>query len=338
MTEIATQGDLMRQMVLRRQTADVRAALDERVAEIGSGRKADLPGALKGDFSMLASVERDLRALSAFDTSATELGTRATTTQTVLGQMQTLMEDIAPRLLQAPSTGLASFSEGLAVDARQRLDAMVSALNTTLGGRTLFAGADTLGPALAPADEMFAAIEAAVAASGAVEPVDIVAQVDAWFAPGGGFEAMGYLGSADPIAPQDVGSSRRLGLSVKADDERLRSVLAGMAMAALADRPPLDGRPEAQAELSERAGERLFQATTGLTALRSEVGLVEAELDAVVTANAAEETALRTTRSALVDADIYESASRLEEIQNQLQILYSITARTARLNLVSYLR
>ena len=337
MTEIATQGDLMRQMVLRRQTADVRAALDARVAEIGSGRKTDIAGDLKGDFSLLASVERDLRTLSAYETSATELGTRAKSTQGVLGKVQTIMEDIAPRLLQVPAAGLATFAEGLAVDARQRLDAMVSALNTSLGGRTLFAGADTTGPALASSETMFAAIEAAVAASGAATAADVAAEVDAWFAPGGEFDAIGYLGSDQPVAAQEVGSSRRLGLSATADDGRLRSVLAGMALAALADRPPLDGQPDAQAELATMAGERLMGATAGLTALRSEVGLVEAELDSVVTANAAERTALRTTRSGLVDADMFESASRLEEIQNQLQILYSITARTARLNLVSFL-
>jgi len=337
MTEIATQGDLMRQMVLRRQAADVRAALDARVSEIGSGRKSDIPGALKGDFGLLAAVERDLVTLSAHATSATELGTRAELSQLALGKVQDVVDDIVPRLLQAQTVGIVGFAEDLAADARQRLDTMVSALNSAAGGRALFAGADTSGPALASAASMLADIEAAVAASGVTAPADVAAQVEAWFAPGGGFELSGYLGSDQPIAAQDVGPGRRLGLAVTAGDARLRATLAGMATAALADRPPLDGQPQAQVEIATAAGKRLLEAGGGLTSARSEIGLVEAELDAVVAANTAERTALVTTRSGLVDADIYDSASQLEAARSQLEIMYSVIARNARLSLVSYL-
>jgi flagellar hook-associated protein 3 FlgL len=165
----------------------------------------------------------------------------------------------------------------------------------------------------------------------------VVAEVEAWFAPGGSFDTIAYLGSDQSIARQAVGPGRQLGLDVRADDARLREVMSGIAIASLADRPPLAGDPAAQAELLSLAGGRLLDATAGLATLRSEVGLVESELENVMTSNLAEETALKETRATLMDVDIFDAASRLENTQNQLQILYAITARSARLSLVSYL-
>ena len=51
----------------------------------------------------------------------------------------------------------------------------------------------------------------------------------------------------------------------------------------------------------------------------------------------AERTSYEIARTGLLEADPYETASRLEDVQFQLEALYAVTARMARLSLTSYL-
>ena len=65
--------------------------------------------------------------------------------------------------------------------------------------------------------------------------------------------------------------------------------------------------------------------------------MTEARLDAAVTRNSAETSALEMTRADLIGVDSFETATRLEASQTQLETLYAITARMQRLNLADYL-
>lgn len=335
MTELPTVGDLARQLVLRRQNADVRAELDRLTGEISTGRKSDLAGSVAGDFTVLAAVERDLANLAAYGTATSELDARTTAMQTALGNVQSITDEFFPQLLGAPGIGQESYVRNLAEDARVRLDSVVGALNVSFGDRTLFAGAATTGPALADSEVILAAVEAA--AAGATDPAGVEAAVTAWFAPGGGFDTIGYLGSADPIAAQPVSPVQDLGVAITASDDRMRDILAGLALAALADRPPVAGALPQQSALAARAGEALLRSQTGLSTLRGEVGAVQAELESVISRNGAEETALRITRGDIADADIFDAATQLEAVQGQLELLYAITARSAQISLTRFL-
>src|SRR6056297_2975902 len=81
--------DYARQLVQRRQNAELRTRMDTLVLETGSGRTADLPGALRGDFSRLAAFEADLNALAAFGTTSAELRLRLEAAQKALDTVQT---------------------------------------------------------------------------------------------------------------------------------------------------------------------------------------------------------------------------------------------------------
>lgn len=335
MTEFTTVGDLARQLVLRRQNADVRAELDRLTTEISTGRRSDLAGSLSGDFTVLAAVERDLADLAAFKTATSELEARAAAMQTSLGNVQSITEEFFPQLLAAPGIGQETYARNLAEEARVRLASVVAGLNVSFGDRTLFAGAATTGPALADSDSMLAALEAVVV--GETDPAGVELAVAAWFAPGGAFDAIGYLGPNDSIAQQPVSSVQGLGIAITAEDGRIREILTGLALATLADRPPVVGDLRQQNALAARAGEALLRAQTGLSTMRGEVGAVQAELESVISRNGAEETALRVTRGNLADADVFDAATQLEAVQGQLELLYAITARSAEITLTRYL-
>jgi flagellar hook-associated protein 3 FlgL len=335
MTEIATTGDLARQLILRRQNADTRAQMDALVGEVATGRKADLPGLLRGDFAALASIERDLALLESYRVSASELSSRADASALALETIRTATEAMAPKLLGAEAFERLGTVEVLASEARQSLGSVLDTLDTRFGGRALFAGAATGTAAVIDGEAMLAELRAATA--GATTADEVETAVRDWFAPGAGYDTVGYLGASDPVAPQPVGRTRALGVEVTAADPRLREMLIGFSMAALSDGAPLAGDLDAQGDLAARAGRALASAATPLTDISAEIGAMQSELDLVETSNAAERTALETARGDLIDADIFDSAGRLEAIQGQLDILYAITARTSRLSLANYL-
>jgi len=74
-----------------------------------------------------------------------------------------------------------------------------------------------------------------------------------------------------------------------------------------------------------------------VTRLRADLGAAEARIGQAESRIAAETTALQIARNDLVSVDVFETAGELEQVQFQLETLYTLTARAARLNLVNFL-
>lgn len=331
MTDFSTVGDYARSLALRRQNADARLEMDALVGEVGTGRKSDLASSLRGQFSTLAALEADLTALSAVKESALELRGRAEAMQGVLDVLGSTARETGAQFI-APIPAGEGVEQALAEDARDLFGMVVDQLNSGFGGRALFAGVSIDGPALASGDDMLAALETAMA--GLPDAAAVETAVRAWFAPGGDFETVGYLGATDVPGPQAIGAGRSASLSVTASDPPLRELLAGLAMAALSIRPPIAGDSDERRELFNAAGIALLSSETGIVSTRAQIGLVENAIERANAASATEEAALRIARSALTDADIYEAATELEAVQGQLELLYAITARNSGLSLV----
>lgn len=331
MTDFSTTGDYARSLVLRRQNAETRAQMDALVTEVGTGRKSDMAGSLRGQFMPLAALEADLSALASFRDSANELRGRAEAMQGVLEALGATAQETGAQFI-APIPAGSGVDQTLAEDARDRFEAAVGQLNRSFAGRALFAGVATDGPALNSGASMLAALETAVA--GLPDAAAVEAAVRAWFAPGGDFETLGYVGATETPAPQTIAAGRAADLPVTASDPALRELLAGLAMAALSVRPPIAGNASERRELFQAAGLTLMNAESAIVGTRARIGLVENAIDRANVANAAEEAALRSARSELTDVDIYEVATELEAVQGQLELLYAITARNSGLSLV----
>ena len=175
------------------------------------------------------------------------------------------------------------------------------------------------------------------ATAGATDVASLMTAVDAWFDPGGGFETTVYLGSTTPLDPVDIGQDVSADLGFTAFDSELRDTLKGIALAGLVADGALAGDVEGRAELLQRAGEILTEGESGLTQLRARLGTVEELIEEADTARAAETSALTLTRAGLLEVDPYETASRLQQVQTQLETIYAMTARMQSLSLVNYL-
>ena len=327
-------GDYARQLVQRRQNVELRANLDRLAQETATGRVADLAGTLKGDFTQLASFERDLTDLAAYTTSSKELRTRMEASQRALQNVQDTTLDFGGDLIGAQS-GRGVGLDVLSSDARGRFLSVVAALNASAAGRSLFAGVATDGPALAPAEDMLAELETAVAA--APDAAAAEAAIRDWFAPGGGFDTDGYLGSTTALQAQTVAPGVALAGDVSADAAAFRDVMAALALAALSDAGPMAGDQIGQRDRLVRAGTSLLAAQAGVSELRSQIGATEARLEEVTSRLAAETDAIVRARALVTDVDVFDRAARLEDAQTQLELLYAITARSARLTLANAL-
>ncbi|KAA0916146.1 hypothetical protein FLO80_10490 [Aquicoccus porphyridii] len=330
-------GDMAQSVMLRRQNTQLSSELNQLAEELATGQTADPSRHLKGNFSYLSALERDRTMLESYGMAAAEAQTFTGAMQSVLNKVQETSGDLAADLLATGNEGLPEVVRAVSGKAGDAFGALVTMLNTSVAGQTLFAGARTDSAALAGADDMLAAIRGVV--SGETGLSDILAAIDDWFAvPGGGFETDGYLGEQNGLKPFLLGENETVSLDLGADAPQLRNILKHTAIAALAADPALGFPAELQKSLLVHAGNGLVAAQNPLTGIRADLGYAEARVDEIATRIASEKTASEYAIGALLGVDPFETVTRLEEVQLQLESLYTATVRLGRLSLVGYMR
>lgn len=328
-------GDLASAFHLRRQAAEVKGMTQRLASEMATGLLNDPARRLGGDLVPLAGIETSLARLKGFGVAAAEAGIFAGAMQATLATLDRHAGDLAPSLLSAASSGNRTMIANLANSAADRLDAALSALNARIGDRTLFAGVASDGPAVAPAGTLLAALDTMTA--GLTTAADIEAAVTAWFADPSGYAATIYQGGA-ATGPVGVSPEDSVTLSLTAEDPVLRETLLGLSLAALVTRAGGLTLPAEQQRLALRAGERMIEGQSGRSDLAARLGLTEGRIEAAAQRNRTEISALETARAELVSSDPYETAARLQAAESQLEALYTVTTRLARLSLVDFLR
>jgi flagellar hook-associated protein 3 FlgL len=331
-----TIGDLSQSFQLRQDNARLKADLQRLTAELSSGRTTDLRGATKGDLRPLASLDRSVSLLTTFRTTNAEAALFTEVAQSALASVESSAGTLSATALLARTSAVPAQLDALGREGVQTFEAAVSRLNTQAAGRTVFAGLATDGPALRPAADILAALQTATAT--ATTAADVRTTLDAWFAPGGGFDTVAYAGSPDPLRPFSVSPSESVDMPVTAAALEVRATLKGIAMAALLARGVLAGDTSERAALAGAAGEALIAARDGLVGVRAIVGDAEGAIERARVRNESELAAAELARARIVEADPFRAATDLEAVQGQLETLYAITSRLSRLSLTSFLR
>ena len=331
-----TVGDLAQSLILSRQGESLKTSLQKLSTEATTGLVADQTQRLKGNYAPIAGIEASLTQLEAYHSVTTETQIYASLMQTALGSVIDQSSKLGSALLSGAWSQSSVQVDTLGQDSSQRLEAVISALNTQQGDRSLFSGRATDRKALASADTLLTGLQGAVTRAGAVSAGAVEAAVNAWFADRAGFQATVYQGGV-VLDPVDVGTDQTAQIDVTALDPGIVATLKGVAMAALLSRGVLAGSDVARADLARRAGESLASAQTGITQVSARLGTTEAKIQNTAIRNDAEKDVLQTARLNLLSVDPYETAAKFQEAQGQLQTLYAITARAARLKLVDFL-
>jgi flagellar hook-associated protein 3 FlgL len=329
-------GDLAHSFLLQNRGSALKTELSRLTQELATGQVSDIKSVLAGNFSYLSDIENSMETLAGYKVASAEATHLTGTMQAVLGNVQDISGNFAADLISVSSGGLDTIAQQSATEARQHLDSVVSALNTNFAGRNLFSGTATDTIPLPTSDTILDALRTELAGiSGATAKATAA---EAWFSDPAGFDAAIYQGSNDTLAPFRLSETDNVSLDIRANSSELKDVIRHLAMAGLANDASLAIDATERKSILLSSGEGLIAAQDNLTSLRANIGFTEARIDQIATRNASEMTSMEYAKGNLLAADPFETVARLEEVQFQLQSLYTITSKSSELKLVNFLR
>lgn len=332
---INSYGDMAQHMFLRSRNAELKENVSTLSEEFATGKTSNITERLGGDFTYLADIENTLNRLDSYAVANGEVQLFATATQGSLNKIQSQVQSLRDDILSISSTLDEAKTSQLSTQARQQLQSAISSLNAWAGGRSLFAGTATNTSPLENTDTLMTALVAE--AGGLTTSADIIQAVKDWFDDPAGFDAVMYNGSDTNLQPVQIGEGEQVSLGLRADDPDLKHALQSYAIAALAGEAALGIGQDVQSELVRAAGLELAASNDTLIAVQADVGFIEGRLDAANARTSATKTSLSIAKNELISADPYETYTRLQEAQTQLEGLYTITARSANLSLLKYI-
>ena len=328
-------GDLAHSYAMQSRNSAVKQNMQRLTAELTSGQVSDMRKAAQGNVAYVNDLERSLKKLGGYELATREATQFAGGIQNALGRMSDLSMSFRGIVLGSTNTSFGQSPNSVQIEARQTLDSMISTLNTSVAGRSLFAGTATDTQAIAPATDILAALGAAMAGVGSVD--DMLNAADAWFNDPTGFGAVGYRGSEKALAPIAHSADTTAQFDLRGDNPAFRDTLKSLAVLAIAGDPILGLTPAQQSELFQKSVSGVIGLSDTLIDLQANVGFQESRLEAQSSRNSAERTALEMARSSLLAVDPFETATELEQVQFQLQSLYAVTSRMSQLSLLNYI-
>ena len=330
MTQVSL-GDMTQTWLLRRQNAALKQQLTDLGQEVTTGRTANITRHLSGDFGILNSIEHDLKTLASYHTTLTEAAGFAGAAQSSLEHIQRLAGDLSTNLLKTDGA-FAELGDTLTGEAEQAFTTMVSTLNGTYAGQSLFTGQALDQRALPTGATILSSIRTAIGADLSV--TNIRTTIDAWFAPGGGFDTASYQGSLVDRTAFRLNDTDTVAVSVRADNDAIKDLLRLVATAAIAgDATTTSDR----SSLLQSAGEGLLTSDDAIIKLRASLGFKEQSIQHAQTQHAAEQNSLELAYNDLLGVNPYSAATELQNVETRLQTIYAITARMSSMSLVSFL-
>ncbi len=335
---MATSGvpDILAHARLSRVIADVKARAQTARTEVASGRIEDITKAANGDIGGVQLLKKAVNEAGRYQTSLALAENRATLTQNVLGSLTSESSRLATGAYAALGAGDEASMRTIAKDARGALYTIFGALNTTDGGRSLFAGDATNAVPLGDVDTLLADVQAIIAA--APDAASAQTALDTYFNdPAGGFQTSIYGGGAGDAPAVELAPGIRVQASVKADAQPIKDVIRGFAVLANFATAPGGSMAERNALATEAAALALA-AEADLVDLRADLGVSEGRIASTKERYQSEETVLSNLLTKKITRDPFEAASELQLLESQLEAAYLVTSRLARLSIAAYLK
>jgi flagellar hook-associated protein 3 FlgL len=340
---------------LARAHRDVKLRLETAQIELTTGEAADKVAATNGDPLRLFALDSAIATLDSRKPLMELARSRAGAMQTALETVEDSVGDLPVDLLGFAQIGDLGSANRVARDARSALGQIMSALNVSVSGRHVFGGDDAGALPLATADALIADVGRALA--GALLPADIPnpgdpapspqAQLDHYFgvapianAPAATtFAENIYKGGAGAAPPVELATGDRLSYSVNADAPPLVALMRELAVIVGVAGGGVAYPTEADKLAAYRgAAAGALAARDAVTQLRADLGDKEKRIESGLARSEAEKSTLSIARNDLIGRDEFETASRVKQLETQLQTIYALTARAFDLTLLNFLR
>ncbi len=334
---LSTIGDLRQHFLTSQSNTRLKTELSTLVEELTTGEHSDLTAHLGGSQTALNGLDRQLALLEKYEQVNTQTSHMLSTMQSVLENVDTLRSNANETLLTIGGASSLSQMSNASDVALASFEATVSALNTRYGDRSLFGGTNIEDAPLADAEVMLTDLKTSL--SGLSTAVDISAAIDSWFDDvGGGFDAIGYQGDVTGFMEKPLDTNQYITVSARADDDAIRETLKSLAKGIFATESSLNLSIEESRDLQQESAVGLLNSAEKIAVFQSSLGFVESRVEEATARNTAEQTSFGIARSELVSADPFETVTRLEAVQLQLETQYTLTARLSSLSLTEYLR
>jgi flagellar hook-associated protein 3 FlgL len=317
--------------------------------EMTTGTYADIGETLGAQTGESVSLQSENSLLQTITDTNQNVGTRLSTTQTILGNLQTSAQNLLNSLLQ----GNGSTSDAASIQSlgESNLQSLISDLNTSVSGDYIFAGTNTGDQPLtnyyAPSSANQAAVDAAfLSAFGTTQTSSSVSTIsgssmqnflDNQFASlfqGTNWSSNWSSASSQPLTNQ-ISETETADTSVSANNTAFQQLAQAYTM--VADLGTQDLSSSAYQAVTSTAQSLLTSAISGLTNLQANVGLVQSNISTATNQMSAQMNILSTQIGNLDNVNPYEVATQVNNLQTQIETAYSLTSQLQHLSLVQYL-
>lgn len=344
----------------RRVAADLSQRLSEAAKEASTGMKTDIYRALGLRASEALALRAGMARNETFIASNEMLANRLELTALVMRQARETAQgflDLAISNVGKPTQTAVELQRA----AQMALDRLTGQINTTFRGVPLFAGTDSAQPplldwdvthpvtGLAPRDVLANTIgagigDAADAAAKAARIADIFASANTVLPAEERFEGTFFNGTpllaADgtpgPRVTARIDEAMVLAHGVQANDPAFTELLKGLSM--LAATNPVDiADPEAYRVWVGAATDAVSAGISGLIEAEARLGSQQQTLAQALEMQHDRNALFNSQVLTLEGVDPYEAATRLNQLQTQLEATYAVTARLSRLSFLNFM-
>lgn len=333
--QIGSLGDLAQSYSMQSRNTALKTDIQRLTQELASGKISDVRDAMGGNTAYANDIERHLKKLDGFDLATREASQLAAGMQGALSRINDVSTSFRNTLLTSSNSALGETHSTVISQARGSLEDVISALNTNVGGRSIFAGMATDTSPIATPQTLITNLTTAMAGAGNVD--DMLTAATAWFDNPAGFGATSYLGSSTSLAPIPISDGDTAQLDVRGDSPEIRAVLKNLALVSVANDPALGLTAAQKNELLVKVTPDALGANEGIIDLQTTIGFSEGRIESNLVRQSTERSTLEIARNELLAINPYETATELEQVQFQLQSLYAITSRMSQLSLVNFL-
>ncbi|WP_255448471.1 flagellin [Telmatospirillum sp. J64-1] len=333
---------LAQNMTLRRTVASMQERLLTARTQMGTYAKAETYGGYGAKSSVMLSLRSNLSAIEQYQSSIGQALTRTEVMQNALS----ITRDSAAEVGQLALSSLNSETERATIQptASNRLEQVVSALNTRLGDRYLFSGNERATEPVKSAEEIVTALQQVVATLDPNSPTyvdDVMAAADAMFAD----VSTWYNGQSIPAngtppdrsgAAAQADTSTAVQYGVRADEQSLLDTVKSLALlSAFSESDFPDG--ESYRAFADKVGSDLMENRNAVTATQADLGLREEQLQSLSDKHTRSRNSIEVQIANIENVDMFEAVSLVEQLEAQLQATYTVATRMQSMSLVHYL-
>lgn len=266
-----------------------------------------------------------------------------------MGSLQASAQDLLNSLLQGD--GSTSNASTIQASGESDLKGLISSLNSTLNGDYIFGGTNTSKQPIADYYATGAANKAAVDTSflaafgmpqtspgvSAISGASMQSFLDTQFAPlfQGAKWSSNWSSASSQTLTSQISEGQAANTSVTANNLAFQQLAQAYTM--VADLGTQNLNSSALQAVTNTARSLLTSAISNLVDLQASVGMVQSNVSSATNQMSLQMNILSAQIGNLESVNTYEVATRVTDLQTQIETSYSLTARLQQLSLVKYL-